>query len=83
MVNQERTPESIMATKISVNLPSYELTPPGTSTMTEELIFLIKSNKPDDQNLRTRCLEISGTGRIYRGTWNEVSTSCEEKQISQ
>ena len=82
MVNQERTPES-MATKISVNLPSYELTPPGTSTMTEELIFLIKSNKPDDQNLRTRCLEISGTGRIYRGTWNEVSTRCEEKQFSQ
>ena len=72
-----------MATKISVNLPSYELTPPGTSTMTEELIFLIKSNKPDDQNLRTRCLEISGTGRIYRGTWNEDLTSCEEKQISQ
>ena len=82
LMDQEETPES-KSVEVAVNLPSYELTPPGTSTMTEELIFLIRSNNIDRQRLRTRCLSISGTGTIIRGSWNEDRSICDTKKISQ
>ena len=76
-MDRENTPES-HAVEIAVNLSTYELTPPGTSTMSEALIFLIRSNNKNEQRLRTRCLEITGTGTVFRANWNSSTSSCEK-----
>ena len=75
LLDREGTPESD-AVEVSVNLASYELTPPGTSTMSDDLIFLIRSTNTQEQRLRTRCLQISGTGTIVRASWNASTSSC-------
>lgn len=77
LLDRESTPES-NAVEIAVNLPTYELTPPGTSTMSEALVFLIRSKNTKEQRLRTRCLEISGTGTVFRANWNSSTSSCEK-----
>ena len=76
LLNREGTPES-EAVEVSVNLASYELTPPGTSTMSDDLIFLIRSTNTQEQRLRTRCLQISGTGTVFRASWNASTGRCE------
>ena len=75
LLDREGTPES-EAVEVSVNLASYELTPPGTSTMSDDLIFLIRSTNNEEQRLRTRCLQISGTGTIVRASWDTSTSSC-------
>ena len=75
LLDREGTPESD-AVEVSVNLASYELTPPGTSTMSDDLIFLIRSTNTEEQRLRTRCLQISGTGTIVRANWDTSTSSC-------
>ena len=75
LLDREATPES-QAVEVSVNLASYELTPPGTSTMSDDLIFLIRSTNTEEQRLRTRCLQISGTGTILRASWDHATSSC-------
>ena len=75
LLDREGTPESD-AVEVSVNLASYELTPPGTSTMSDDLIFLIRSTNTEEQRLRTRCLQISGTGTIVRASWDAFTSSC-------
>ena len=75
LLDREATPES-QAVEVSVNLASYELTPPGTSTMSDNLIFLIRSTNTDEERLRTRCLQISGTGTIARPSWDHATSSC-------
>ena len=77
LMEEEQTPESKLV-EISVNLATYELTPPGTSTMTNDLIFLIRSKNTEDDRLETRCLQISGTGTIYSASWNQASNRCSE-----
>ncbi|QNJ06686.1 hypothetical protein SynMEDNS5_01977 [Synechococcus sp. MEDNS5] len=77
LLDREGTPES-EAVVMSVNLASYELTPPGTSTMSEDLIFLIRSTNTQEQRLRTRCLQISGTGTVFRASWNTNTSKCEK-----
>ena len=75
LLDREGTPESD-AVEVSVNLASYELTPPGTSTMSDDLIFLIRSTNTEEQRLRSRCLQISGTGTIVRASWDASTSSC-------
>ena len=75
LLDREGTPESEVV-EVSVNLASYELTPPGTSTMSEKLIFLIRSTNTEEQRLRTRCLQISSTGTVFRGSWNASTSTC-------
>ena len=75
LLDREGTPESD-AVEVSVNLASYELTPPGTSTMSDDIIFLIRSTNTEEQRLRTRCLQISGTGTIVRASWDAFTSSC-------
>ena len=72
LIDREGTPES-KAVEVSVNLARYELTPPGTSTMSDALIFLIRSTMTQEKRLQTRCLQISGTGKIIRSTWKNSS----------
>jgi prepilin-type N-terminal cleavage/methylation domain-containing protein len=76
LLDREGTPES-ETVEISVNRGSFELTPPGTSTMSEDLIFLIRSTNTQEQRMRTRCLQISGTGTVVRASWNNSSSRCE------
>ena len=77
LLDREGTPES-RAVYVSVNLASYELTPPGTSTMSNDLIFLIRSTNTQEERLRTRCLQISGTGTVIRGNWTSAASKCVE-----
>ena len=86
LLNREGTPES-KKVEISVNLESYELTPPGTSTSgtnslsdefgsPQDLIFLIRSKASEEKRLRTRCIQVSGIGSIFRASWNYESLKC-------
>ena len=77
LLDREGTPESEVVV-MSVNLASYELAPPGTSTMSDDLIFLIRSSNTQEQRLRTRCLQISGTGTVFRASWNPTTSKCEK-----
>ncbi len=76
LLDREGNAESKVV-EVSVNSATYELTPPGTSTMSDNLIFLIRSTNTDEQRLRTRCLQISGTGTVLSASWNYVTSSCE------
>ena len=75
LMDEEGTPES-QAVEIAVNSETYELSPPGTSTMANDLLFLIRSTTTEDDRLRTRCLQISGTGTVFSGSWNQATSSC-------
>ena len=77
LLDREGTPES-QAVEVSVNLAKYELTPPGTSTMPDDLIFLIRSTNTQEERLRTRCVVLSSTGYLFRGSWNPLDSSCEK-----
>jgi len=76
LLNQEGTTES-KRVEVAVSQGTYELTPPGTSTMANDLLLLIRSNNTTEKNLRTRCLKLSGIGTIFRGTWNNTTSVCE------
>lgn len=75
LLDQEGTTES-QVVEVAVNLDSYELTPPGTSTMSDSLIFLIRSTNTQKERLRTRCLQISGTGTVFRASWDNNISKC-------
>ena len=75
LMDEEGTRESL-AVEIAVNSATYELSPPGTSTMAQDLIFLIRSTNSDNAQLRTRCLKISGTGTVLSASWNEAESIC-------
>ena len=56
---------------VAVSRPNYELTPPGTSARTEPITFMVRSlDSEKDNTLRTRCVEISGSGHLLSGTWD-------------
>lgn len=75
LMDEEGTPEST-AVEIAVNSSSYELSPPGTSTAANDLIFLIRSTNTEEKTLRTRCLQIFGTGTVFRANWNPSTSNC-------
>lgn len=77
LVDREGTKESKVV-EVAVNSATYELTPPGTSTMSDNLVFLIRSINTSEQRLRTRCLLISGTGTVLSASWNQATSSCEK-----
>ena len=77
LIDREGTAESKVV-EVAVNSATYELTPPGTSTMTDNLIFLIRSINTNEKRLRTRCLLISGTGTVLSASWNQATSSCEK-----
>ncbi len=72
----EGTPESKQV-EVSARESQYEISPAGISTSNDTLTILIKSRfAATDTRLRTRCVEISGSGNLFSGTWDEVTTSC-------
>ena len=70
----EGTPESKQV-EVSARQSEYVISPAGISTSGGTLTILIRS-KAADPRLRTRCVEISGSGNLFSGTWDKVSTSC-------
>ena len=76
LLNKEGTAESRQV-EVAVNAGTYELTPPGTSTMSSDLLVLVRSTNRTEQRLQTRCLRVSGTGTIYKGSWNSSTSICE------
>ena len=77
LLDREGTPES-QVVEVSVNLASYELTPPGTSTMSQDLFFLVRHKRSQEQRLRIRCVVLSSTGYLFRASWNSLNSSCEK-----
>lgn len=66
--------------QVEVSTPQayYELSTAGTSTSGENLTILIRSiNSAKEPQLRTRCVELSGSGHIHSGTWNEDADFCD------
>lgn len=56
--------------QVAVSQSEYELTPPGTSARVEPITFMIRSIYADrDSMLRSRCVQVSGSGHLLRGTW--------------
>ena len=78
LVDREGTAES-QVVEVAVNSATYELTPPGTSTISDNLIFLIRSINTSEKRLRTRCLQIFGTGTVLSASWNQATSSCEDR----
>ena len=72
----EGTPESKQV-EVSALQPEYEISTGGISTSGGTLTILIRSTfAAADPRLRTRCVEISGSGNLFSGTWDEETTSC-------
>ena len=77
LLTMEGTRES---KQVEVSTPQayYELSTAGTSTSGENLTILIRSiNSAKEPQLRTRCVELSGSGHIHSGTWNEDADFCD------
>ena len=68
-IRLEGTPES-KRVQVAVSRADYELTPPGTSARTEPITFMVRSiDANEDDSLRSRCVEVSGSGHLLSGTW--------------
>ncbi|MGC6482739.1 MAG: pilus assembly FimT family protein [Synechococcus sp.] len=64
---RERTPESERV-NVKVNMDQFTISPIGIIPSASNLLFLVRTNNPS-QNSRTRCLELSASGSILRGSW--------------
>ena len=77
LLTMEGTRES---KQVEVSTPQayYELSTAGTSTSGENLTILIRSiNSAKEPQLRTRCVELSGSGHLHSGTWNQDADFCD------
>ncbi|MFL0795561.1 MAG: hypothetical protein AB8B34_08475 [Prochlorococcus sp.] len=66
--------------QVEVKTPQayYELSTAGSSTGGENLTILIRSrDSAKESQLRTRCVELSGSGHIHSGTWNQDADFCD------
>ena len=84
MVQREGTKET-EAVEVAVNQSDFMMTPPGTSAEVGNLTVLIRSKDWNQDSLQdsqgnsrllTRCIDVSGSGSISRGTWDEATASC-------
>ena len=84
IVSREGTPETKMV-EVATTKAHFMMTPPGTSAEIGNLTILIRSvawNKDsvsDSQGntrLLTRCIDLSGSGSISRGTWDDSNKLC-------
>ncbi len=64
--------------EVSTRQDEYDLNPAGSATSEKNLTILIRSiNSAKEPQLRTRCVELSGSGHIHSGTWNEDADFCD------
>ena len=72
LMSQEGTANS-RSVELKVSRQSYSLSPPGTSTDQSPLILLVRQINWDGDKSRPlplRCVELSATGHLHRGTWD-------------
>ena len=68
--------------QVRVSQTNYGLSPQGTNPNGRKLIFRIRSRDwKQNKNVFTRCIEISGNGHLFKGTWDynnteEVDMAC-------
>ena len=83
MISREGTPER-SDVEVSTSLIDFKMSPPGTSAQTNDLTLLIRSKRWDEASfqtnsgktrLLTRCIQVSGSGSISRGTWKNNNCS--------
>lgn len=73
LLSQENT-EASKVVEIKSSESEYSLSPPGTSTDGNDLILLVRSiswNQDPERPLPLRCIQLSTTGHLHRGTWEE------------
>jgi prepilin-type N-terminal cleavage/methylation domain-containing protein len=84
MISREGTPER-NAVEVATTKTDFMMTPPGTSAEVGNLTILIRSKDWDqasvqdssgNSRLLTRCIDISGSGSISRGTWDQANSTC-------
>ena len=63
------TPESERV-QVAVSTSKFTMTPPGSNAETEPLTFMVRSIDAErDLSLKSRCMRITGSGVLKRGTW--------------
>lgn len=66
---QQKLPES-QKVEVAVDSSNFTMTPPGSNAETQPLTFMVRSNNSSqNKNLKARCLRITGSGVLKRGTW--------------
>ena len=78
-VVKQNTPDSHKV-QIAVDASSFTMTPPGSNAETSPLTFMVRSIQANQYpELKTRCVRITGSGVLKRGTWNGTlaSGSCD------
>lgn len=84
LIQREGSSES-SAVNVAVSATSFEMTPPGTSANTQSLTIRIRSRNQNDaavlksdgsSRLITRCIQVSGTGSILSGNWDDQLATC-------
>ena len=74
-IRTEGTNESKQV-EVAVSRTDYELTPPGTSARTEPITFMVRSIEAEkDSRLKSRCVQVSGSGHLMSGTWQGTLSS--------
>ena len=88
LVGQLNSKES-KKVNVSSTAKTYSFTPPGTSINSNSMTLLIQSmeakktwaEKSDGTSrLRTRCIEVSGNGQVFSGTWTR--NTCQKDNFS-
>ena len=77
-LNLEGLPSSERV-ELQVSSDTYELSPPGTSSISEPLIILVRSIHWSQDSLRpipTHCIEVSSNGVIRKGKWKNTQKQC-------
>ena len=73
LIDQESTRVS-KTVEVKVSEATYSLSPPGTSTGTKSLVFLVRSlhwDQDAQRPLPLRCVSMSTAGHLHQGTWEE------------
>ncbi len=69
-LQKENTQEANLV-QVRVSKTNFGLSPQGTNPNGEKLTIRIRSNDwQQNKNVFTRCIEVSGTGHLHKGTWN-------------
>ena len=67
--------------EIQVSTDHYSLSPPGTSSIAEPLMIILRAKQWDQDPKRplpTLCVELSANGVIRRGKWNKDEMLCRD-----
>ena len=87
LVNLEGTSERD-AVEVATRTQTFFFTPPGTTSNNLDMVLLIRSrqanaswalNDAGESRLRTRCVEVTGNGQVFAGTWSDSNNQCNRR----